>query len=618
MHTTKLEFLPNSGGETEGLGDAGIETYKDAPVASCAREAGQNAKDAENIKPVKITFDLIEIDTNSLPGFEKLRSTIKSCISAATQEKDLDFFREAEAVIQNDKIKILRISDFNTKGLVGPSEKEDSPFHSLLKASGISNKDKNTSGGSFGIGKNASFAVSKLRTVYYSTIYHDPNSSQEVFLAQGKVKLVSHSDEDNRKKRATGYWGYEDFSAVSSLYDVPEWMRRQEIGTSIFCVGFDGSHDWKYRMAYSLIVNFFCGIDRGEMVFEIGNGSVKLNANTIREYFNDTSVQDAAASAGHKDDLAFSYDLFKCLRSPHSTEQIFNIPNLGSVQIKVLLDENLPKRVGFIRNGMYITKTLKNFNQSLERFPSSTGFIALVEPKDDAANKLMKDLENPAHNDFSAERISDPRKRAEAKKAMEQLGKKIREIVSNVASPEIKPKVTLDELANLFATEGENNENANGNMESDPENYVYDLKEQIKKNLQKQSGGLGGNIPVKAGTTNSNGAGTGSGVNVNKGSFSGNKSVSLVSNFRNFIDGVDALKRKIFFTSNIDGIVRLKFSASGIYSSENIAVKTVSKGSISDGDVIIHANKNERIEISLAFENEYSGPIEILSFKEDK
>lgn len=46
-----LRFLTNEAGEKEGLGDAGIETFRDAPYASCAREAGQNSRDAATACP---------------------------------------------------------------------------------------------------------------------------------------------------------------------------------------------------------------------------------------------------------------------------------------------------------------------------------------------------------------------------------------------------------------------------------------------------------------------------------------------------------------------------------------------------------------------------------------
>lgn len=68
-------------------------------------------------------------------------------------------------VLTGDEITLLCIADSNTKGLTGPAE-AGKPFHSLLKDAGVSNKDAADSGGSFGIGKNAAFAVSELQAVF--------------------------------------------------------------------------------------------------------------------------------------------------------------------------------------------------------------------------------------------------------------------------------------------------------------------------------------------------------------------------------------------------------------------------------------------------------------------
>ena len=44
-------------------------------------------------------------------------------------------------------------------------------WHRLVKMTGQSAKNSNTAGGSYGIGKHAPFAVSGLRTIFYSTRY---------------------------------------------------------------------------------------------------------------------------------------------------------------------------------------------------------------------------------------------------------------------------------------------------------------------------------------------------------------------------------------------------------------------------------------------------------------
>lgn len=173
-----LEFLRNEAGEKEGLGDAGIEMFKDAPYASCAREAGQNSRDAWQKLPVRMTFDAFEIASTELPFMKELREVVEACRNDASEEKDIDFFNGARELLSRPAVRVLRISDYNTTGLIGPPDEDGTPFHALLKASGVPAKATDTAGGSFGIGKNASFAVTDLQTVLYSTKYVDPETSE--------------------------------------------------------------------------------------------------------------------------------------------------------------------------------------------------------------------------------------------------------------------------------------------------------------------------------------------------------------------------------------------------------------------------------------------------------
>ena len=59
---------------------------------------------------------------------------------------------------------ILRISDFNTSGLLGSKEEINTDWTNLTKSSGASDK-KGTAGGSYGIGKYAPFACSDFAQI---------------------------------------------------------------------------------------------------------------------------------------------------------------------------------------------------------------------------------------------------------------------------------------------------------------------------------------------------------------------------------------------------------------------------------------------------------------------
>src|SRR4029079_13036133 len=133
---TDLLFLSNDAGELEGLNDPGIQTYKERPYASIARECGQNSNDAPVKRPVLVSFDLVTLDATAIPAIANLRHAVDACSTAAVKsrnEQAIDFFKQAKKVVGANKIKCLRVSDHNTTGLVGPCE-EGTPYHSLVKA----------------------------------------------------------------------------------------------------------------------------------------------------------------------------------------------------------------------------------------------------------------------------------------------------------------------------------------------------------------------------------------------------------------------------------------------------------------------------------------------------
>jgi hypothetical protein len=219
--TISLQFLNNEANEDEGLGDAGIETYRDEPYAGTAREIGQNSRDAWTAPPVRVSFDVIDVTFDQIPDLDKLRTTVHACLKKAQEasdEKEIAFFEQAKHVLETGPLKVLKISDSNTTGLTGP-DVSGTAFHSLVKSSGVSKKASNTSGGSFGIGKNAAFAISYLQTVFYSTRYAAGGDLR--FLAQGKSVLVSHTDATGAPKGAVGYWGLPGYRPVSDVSNVP-------------------------------------------------------------------------------------------------------------------------------------------------------------------------------------------------------------------------------------------------------------------------------------------------------------------------------------------------------------------------------------------------------------
>src|SRR5205823_1637122 len=126
----------------------------------------------------------------------------------------------------------LRIGDYNTTGVLGSDTERSKNWYNLIRCAGSSSKGGGE-GGSFGIGKNAPFAASLLRTVLYSTFNAD---DENVF--QGVATLVSHNHPAGGISQPTGFLGRRSGASVRTMPQIPVKFRRLQHGTDVIVLGF--------------------------------------------------------------------------------------------------------------------------------------------------------------------------------------------------------------------------------------------------------------------------------------------------------------------------------------------------------------------------------------------
>ena len=141
------------GGDEQGINNGGIATFKGSELYdNLAREICQNSLDAAiKGKTAIVEFSSFSIESKDFPDVEGFRDILCCCKEYANQvknDKTENFFNIAIDKINSKTISMLRISDFNTTGLVG------SNWDDLVDISGNSGKGGEKLG-SFGIGKNA-------------------------------------------------------------------------------------------------------------------------------------------------------------------------------------------------------------------------------------------------------------------------------------------------------------------------------------------------------------------------------------------------------------------------------------------------------------------------------
>lgn len=633
-----LQFLENTGGDSEGLSEPGIEFFKDRPFAAVARETGQNSRDArlDADKPVRITFDVLTIKAAEFPSIDEYRAAAALCLKKADRprnEKEKGFFQHAVQVLSASEIKVLKIADYNTKGAAGPCV-EGNPFHTLAKTEGSSTKEDISSGGSFGIGKNAVFALSDIHTAFFSTQYQDEKGS-DLFLCMGKTLFISHKDKDGTERRRKGYWGkLKGYMPLDNPKEIPAWMLRETRGTSIFSICMRRNKtDWRYEMAAAIIMNFFCAIEQQEMEFEIDKGSIKINRNTLQGLLRDAKILDAVRQLNASAPFEAAKNLHACLIDEKTNVSELDVPELGKVRVRVLLRDGLNYTVGIIRNGMYITDSLSHFNEPFKRFPLYRDFAAIIEPVGKTEGEWFKRLEGPKHDDLSAERISDPALRDLGQRAFETLARQVRNRLKELARTEATSKIELNELNDFFASDQAREEDDSA-TETDPKALK---PTPVKKSPPKKKRAATaksededqppidgpGDLPPSeepgdvAGPGGGHGDGEGDGDPENDPKPKGTpraRSIELQGE-RNLIPNTSVPQtRRFFFTAPANGKISLLVEATGLSRREHLSITSASAGVVSGSSVELVCKKGERVSVDVTFDTPYLGPVETSAF----
>ncbi len=629
MDTTRptFAFERNDSDEEQGIAHSDIEQFKDRPYGSLARECGQNSNDAAatrdpRVHPVKVDFRLIEIRQDDYPAKKEHLQALSKCKELAkTMPDDIkrnQFFDRAIHVLNQSTIPVLLISDTETTGLRGPAN-EHSPFKALLKGKGTSSGKPVDGGGNYGIGKGAAFAASDLYTVFYSTLYFDTRTQREMFLAQGKTRLTNFTDTDGNPRKSDGYWGYPSkFSPIEDPSQVPSWLRRDEIGTTVAVAGFREKENWQYELAMSLLTNYFAAISRGEIEFSINNGEISLTNQSIEELFSHPRIADVVAAEKFEEEFEIARNLFRCLTSASAIITTIDVPEVGKFNVRVLLEDGLPRVIKILRNGMVITDSLEEFGQRFARFPNHKDFIAIVETADTTASSVVRRLENPEHNRLSAERIVDPIERKKIKKSMEGFAQDLKALLKKVALPELQERSALDELAEFFADNGGNGNNAE-NAKENPERHVYRLSTRDtrqspraktrSKGLSADGGGGGGGGGGDGGGDGDGGTGKAKGKGTGG---SGTPGDFRLQSIRNFFDlSRDNTKRVLRFTPGKSGKARVTVWATGVNEQDALSIVGTDKGTIDSGDLLIDLRAGCRESVTVTFRRPYAGPIEL-------
>jgi len=418
------KFPGYKGGKTQGFKISGIEAFKEHILLSFTKEICQNSLDAvhNKKKPVVIELKNFQINKSEFPDRDKFVNILDNLITHNSKKKydksAEEYYKNSKKIINQDKIDCIRISDFNTTGLLGNEDGgiEGTDWYSLVKSEGDSDKPV-TAGGSYGMGKFASFACSRLRTVFYSTA--DTKGAKAY---QGVSRLSSWKNEQGETTEGTGFYGYEDsLSNIPKELEIDPNFSRGDSGTDIYVLGFDNrDHDWKDQIFASVIDNFMIAIINEKLIFRLDGG--ELNKNTLDDYINKYKSEVFYGLLNEN-----TLDYYYILKNPEKvTEFKYKFKKGGEAILKLAVKDDLKNRVAIVRsNGMKI------FDK--DRFPNLARFSGILSLEGVEINAFFRKLENPQHDAWEPDRLVEGKKEAikERNKLYQFMKDSVRELVGN-------------------------------------------------------------------------------------------------------------------------------------------------------------------------------------------
>jgi len=416
MDDNKWRFPASGHGEESGMSSDEGDEFKKSPYQSLAREIIQNSIDAiySDEEPVKVSFKEFKIKTKSILGLEDYKTAIRRSIKFWEHKKEyVKIYNEILEYLDNEYIDCLRISDSNTKGLIGiySDEKKGNSFLALTKGKGVSEKSDGVTGGSKGSGKNAAFNFSKLKLIFYSTrtINNEIGTIGVAKLASGY--LDDNEDDKNRDyTQGVGYYGSDEYnSAINKLYTFDEsYNRGDKSGTDIYIFGFEKTDSWKKQVVNSLLDSFMAAFMRGTLEVELDD--LKINKETVSDL-----IESDIISEENKNNVISQYRILKGGKNVN----VFDIDtDYGTVGLYVLTfdedEENLSThRCEMIRHPLM---KIKHYNLNPSFRASAMCFIG-----NDTLGKLLLSIENKPHTDWETKRLKDKGMKKEVERVLSEI-----------------------------------------------------------------------------------------------------------------------------------------------------------------------------------------------------
>lgn len=462
------EFTPTGGGPVMAR-DSAIEIFRGHIAYHLTRESVQNivdvvdTVDAVETYPVKAKFDLFSIKATQLPEYELFENRLKACrdfCRILCDVKAASFYDKAiELVVRRRDIKVLKISDYRTKGLTGGDESVGGHYFRLMKTTGAGQTARGA-GGSYGFGKNAYFAASDFHTFFASSYL-----GNEGHVFQGRMTLSSHKI-DGTVYQPFGYYGLEGMKPVRGPSLIPGFFSRDEAdgkGTDIYIIGFNddsGDKKWDRPIVEAILANFWPAILWN--MLEVSIGDLTINAKNIKDIMEKyCSKWTGDEETGAENPLPF-FLAYTGAKNIKRETFLGRTKTLEKVEFHVAIDTGFPKRVACVRKTGMVIQT--------PRFGHLEEYAGVFVCSNDVGNEILRQTENAEHSKWDYHKVDAADKRL-FRTAIKEYGDFVRDSLRKIETSigrEMLPVMGLPDFLNVPELEGETA--ASGKLTAGPGN----------------------------------------------------------------------------------------------------------------------------------------------------
>ncbi len=446
--TTGWHFQPLTPGPTLREPIAGAFFASDAvsdPGEALVREGIQNSLDA-TLPGCKTSVRISLIVGNENLDWQEAGPHFDG--ASGHYAADDNGLRKEDLPSENEARTALIFEDFGTCGLQGdpktpypPKERGENNFFHFFRAEGLSDKDPGKRG-SWGLGKDTFFRVSRVNTVFGLTVRNDDGRH----LLMGKTVLKSHWVGDNYCQ--DGYFGVraenenmvmpiESPDAIDQFQQLFHLQRGNDPGLSIIVPWFDPEVT-EQDLLRSVIKNYSYTILSGDLDVIVETAGIetwieKDNLIAEAQQFSEQAdmlpaielaqwaLSDESTDGRHTlamtnprrrwswDKSLFENDLLKVLDGKLKGQERISIRVPVTVRKRdgtsavsyfdlYMVNENSSQRLRpvFIRDGIVISDV---------RAPLLRGIRAFVVVNDAPLSEFLRQSENPSHTIWQAQQV---------------------------------------------------------------------------------------------------------------------------------------------------------------------------------------------------------------------